>query len=156
MAATQRGVVGLNLLAVFFASCVALGLAAPLMTADSCHGRGFQNAQGGHELASLGAGACAANNCSKIEDVTSTPGLTITWCGCNQQAGAEKSCSHVTTKCTPILLKNAGGSVWLACLNCDCHVTSPPQINGRCGVTNPIPVGLANASDTCVCVNLDD
>lgn len=150
-----NGSVTLDLLALLFAGLAVVGLAATVLPADTCEGRGYQTTQGEHKLACAGAGNCAGV-CNPIEDTTTHNGLTITWCGCNQQPGAQMSCSNVSTKCTPVLLKNAGGSVWLACMNCDCRVNNPPQLNGRCGVVANIPVGGANAADTCTCVRFDD
>jgi hypothetical protein len=151
----EKGFVLLDVLGWAFAGLMAIGASFSLMRADTCEGRGYKTAQGVHKIACAGTGACAGN-CSQTNDTTSNPGLTITWCGCGAAAGAKMDCAKVSTKCTPVLLANLGGSVWLGCMDCNCDTSkTPPTLNGKCGVTSTIPVGSANATDTCICVTFD-
>lgn len=145
----ERGAVVLNLLAVCFSGFMATGVALTVMRVDKCEGRGYKTAQGEHRLACEGTGSCAGV-CDPVDDTTSQPGVTITWCGCSASPGSAMSCAKVTTLCTPVLIKNAGGSVWLGCMNCGCSEAHPPTLNGQCAVT-AIPTGSDGATDTCKC-----
>ena len=142
-------------LTVRFSGCIAVGAMLSSTVADTCEGHGYQTATGEHRLACLGAGNCAGT-CTATIDKASMPGLQISWCGCGVAPGSKMSCDFVTVPCTPVLLRNDGGSVWLACMNCDCYVTEPPVVNGSCALTWTIPVGLANAANTCVCFTFPD